>query len=199
MERYPPTPKTDVIDVLHGEPVADPYRWLEDGASPETRLWTERQNALTETYLAGIPARARIRRRLEELLSIGVLGVPLPAGGHYFYLRRDGSQNQPVLYWRSGAQGSDCIAVDPNELNPAGTTALDWFYPSRDGRLLAYGLSEDGSEQSVLHVLQVVSGQLLQDRISRTRAASLEWVPDGSGFYYTRYPAAGRIPPGEEH
>jgi prolyl oligopeptidase len=199
MLQYPPTPKTDVIDVLHGEPVADPYRWLEDGASAETRLWTERQNALTETYLAGIPARARIRSRLEQLLGIGVLGVPLPAGGHYFYLRRDGSQNQPVLYWRSGAEGSDRIAVDPNELNPAGTTALDWFYPSRDGRLLAYGLSEDGSEQSVLHVLQVVSGQLLQDRISRTRAASLAWVPDGSGFYYTRYPAAGQIPPGEEH
>lgn len=196
---YPPTPRLDVVDTLHGELVADPYRWLEDGSSPETRTWTERQNALTEAYLARVPGRDRIRARLEQLLGIGVLGVPLPARGRYFYFRRDGNQNQPVLYWRAGVTGPDRAAVDPNTLNVAGTTALDWFYPSWDGRLLAYGLSEDGSEQSVLHVLEVETGAILDDRIPRTRAASLAWVPDGSGFYYTRYPAPGRVPPGEEH
>ena len=199
MRTYPATAAQDIKDVLHGEEIADPYRWLEDGDSAETRLWTERQNAFTAAYLAAFPGRQRIRRRLEELLAIGVLGAPTPTRGRYFYLRRDGRQNQPVLYWRQGLNGSDRVAVDPNALNPAGTTSLDWFYPSNDGGVLAYGLSEDGSEQSVLHVLEVTSGELLADRISRTRAASLAWNPEGTGFYYTRYPTSGDVPAGEEH
>jgi prolyl oligopeptidase len=196
---YPETPVKPVMELLHGEPVVDPYRWLEDGDSAETRLWTEQQNQLTATYLAGFPGRERIRARLEELLAIGVLSAPTPARGRYFYQRRDGKENQPVLYWRQGAHGADRVAVDPNALNSAGTTALDWFYPSEDGQLLAYGLSEDGSEQSVLHVLEVQSGRLLPERIPRTRAASLAWLPDNSGFYYTRYPPPVDVPAGEEH
>jgi prolyl oligopeptidase len=199
MPAYPETPAHDISDVLHGETIADPYRWLEDGDTPETRLWTDRQNALTEAYLAAAPGRERVRDRLEELLAIGVISVPTPVRGRYFYIRRDGRQNQPVLYWREGADGQDRIAVDPNALNAAGTTALDWYYPSEDGRLLAYGLSENGSEESVLHLVDVQSGQHLPDRIPRMRSASLAWVPDGSGFYYSRYPAAGEVPRGEEH
>jgi prolyl oligopeptidase len=189
----------DVVESLHGETVADPYRWLEDGDSPETRAWTERQNALTEAYLAAFPGRERIRRRLDALLAIGALGVPTPARGRYFYLRRDGRQNQPILYARDGVAGADRVVVDPNAANPAGTTALDWYFPSLDGRYLAYGLSEDGSEQSVLHVLDVATGRILPDRIPRTRSAAVAWLPDGSGFYYTRYPGSGEVPKGEEH
>ncbi|HZI76002.1 MAG TPA: hypothetical protein VFD73_18645, partial [Gemmatimonadales bacterium] len=188
-----------MVDVLHGEAISDPYRWLEDGNASETIEWTERQNAFTSAYLEAVPGRQRIRQRLEQLLSIGVLGTPEPAGKHYFYLRRDGSENHPVLYWRAGVAGEDRVAVDPNQLSPSGTIALDWYYPSRDGRLLAYGLSEDGSEESVLHVLEVERGELLPDRISRMRAASLAWLPDASGFYYTRYPAPDSVPQGEEH
>jgi prolyl oligopeptidase len=199
MRPYPHTPSINLTDILHGEEIFDPYRWLEDGDAPETREWTARQNAFTEAYLGAFPGRQQIRQRLEQLLSIGVLGAPHPAGGRYFYLRRDGKQNQPVIYWRDGVEGEDQVAVDPNALSPAGTTALDWFYPSRDGRLLAYGLSEDGSEESVLQVLDVSRGRHLPDRIPHMRAASLAWLPDGSGFYYTRYPAAGEVPEGEEH
>jgi prolyl oligopeptidase len=195
---YPETPSSNVVDALHGEVVPDPYRWLEDGTTPETRRWTEQQNAVTEAYLAAVPGRERIGRRLEELLGIGVLGTPTPKRGRYFYLRRDGRQNQPVLYWRDGVDGADRVAVDPNALNEAGTTALDWYYPSEDGRLLAYGLSEDGNEESVLHLLEVGSGRDLPDRIPRMRAASVAWLPDGTGFYYTRYPAPEEVPEGEE-
>ena len=156
---YPDTPSSDLIEILHGEEIADPYRWLEDGEAPETRRWTEKQNALTEAYLSAVPGRGQIRRRLDELLAIGVLSVPTPVRGRYFYSRRDGRQNQPVLYWREGVDGEDRVAVDPNALNAAGTTALDWYYPSEDGRLLAYGLSENGSEQSVLHVLELDTGR----------------------------------------
>ena len=198
MPSYPNTPAHDTKDVLHGEEIADPYRWLEDGDAVETRLWTEQQNALTEAHLGGVPARDAIHRRLEELLAIGVLSVPTPVRGRYFYLRRDGRQNQPVLYWREGVEGDDRVAVDPNTLSEAGTTALDWYYPSRDGRLLAYGVSENGNEESVLHVLDVDTGGQLADRIPRMRAASVAWRPDGSGIYYTRYPAPGEVPSGEE-
>ncbi len=196
---YPPARRDDVADVLHGERVVDPYRWLEDGDSAETRAWTDAQNTLTASYLGDVAARPRIRERLETLLAIGSLSVPSPARGRYFYQYRDGRQNQPILYVREGAEGADRVLLDPNRLNAEGTTALDWYHPSEDGRLLAYGLSEDGNEESVLHVLDVATGAVLADRIPHTRAADLAWLPDGSGFYYTRYPAPGEVPEGEEH
>jgi prolyl oligopeptidase len=195
----PPTPTVDAVDLLHGEAIPDPYRWLEDGESGETRAWTEQQNARTEAYLAQVLGRQRIRSRLQELLAIGAISVPTPAAGRYIYQRRDGSQNQPVLYVREGANGEDRVAIDPNELDAAGTTALDWYYPDEQGQLLAYGLSENGSEQSVLQVLDLNTGGVLPDRIPRTRAADLAWLPDSTGFYYTRYPAPGEVPEGEEH
>ncbi len=197
--RYPASPAGDTVDVVHGESIPDPYRWLEVGDSAETRSWTGQQNALTEAYLAAHPARAGIRSRLDQLLAIGTLSVPVPARGRYFYHRRDGRQNQHVLYVRDGADGADRALVDPNLLDAGGTVALDWYYPSEDGKLLAYGLSENGSEQSVLFVLDVGTGRQLPDRIPHTRSADLAWLPDGSGFYYTRYPAPGEVPEGEEH
>jgi prolyl oligopeptidase len=197
--RYPATRIVDQTDVLHGEALSDLYRWLEDGDNAEVRAWTEQQNALTESYLAAFPGRSRVRARLDALLAIGAISVPTPTHGRYFYQRRDGRQNQPVLYVRDGVDGADRVAVDPNAHAAAGTTALDWYYPSDDGRLLAYGLSENGSEQSVLHVLDLETGQTLPERIARTRAADLAWLPDGSGFYYTRYPAPDEVPEGEEH
>jgi prolyl oligopeptidase len=194
---YPPTRTDDVIDELYGERIADPYRWLEDGGSEDVRRWTAAQNALTEGYLAGVGVRAAIQRRLTALLAIDALGAPAPAGGRYFYSRRRGNENQPVLYVRDGVHGVDRVLIDPNALNTEGTTALDWYFPSDDGRRLAYGLSENGSEESVLHVMDVESGATLPDRIIRTRAADLAWLPDAGGFYYTRYPRAGEVPPEE--
>src|SRR4051795_5139474 len=196
---YPPTSPGDEVEVLHGESIPDPYRWLEQGDDPRTQAWTAAQNALTESLLTAVAGRSRLRARLDELLSIGALSTPEPVAGRYFYQRRDGRQNQPVLYVREGRDGEDRSLVDPNRLDAQGTTALDWFYPSEDGRLLAYGLSENGSEQSLLHVLEVETGRLLDERIFRTRAASLAWLPDNSGFYYTRYPSPDAVPAGEEH
>ncbi len=192
------TPVSDVVDILHGEPVADPYRWLENGDDPAVAEWTREQNARTERYLAAIPDRLRIRERLDTLLAIGVVGVPTPARGRYLYQLREGRRNQPLLLVRDGVDGPDRVAVDPDALNPDGTTALDWYYPSQDGRFLAYGLSEDGSERSVLHLLDLDTLAPLAERIPDTRAADLAWLPDSSGFYYTRYPAAGTVPEGDE-
>ncbi|HWA55937.1 MAG TPA: hypothetical protein VG692_01725, partial [Gemmatimonadales bacterium] len=194
---YPPTRIDAVVDLLHGESIPDPYRWLEDSESDETRAWTAAQNELTRRYLEAIPERVAIRRRLEQLLTIGAISAPTPARGRYFYQRRDGTENQPVLYVRDGVQGDDRVLIDPNFLNAEGTTALDWFYPSDDGALLAFGLSENGSEESVLRVLRVATGEALLDRIPDTRACDLAWLPDGSGFYYTRYPGEGQVPDDE--
>ena len=182
---------------MHGELIADPYRWLEDGESAETKAWTEAQNRFTRDHLERGPARAHIQRRLAELLQIGALTTPMPARGRYFYQRRDGDQNQPVLYLRIGLEGEERVLLDPNLLDAAGTTALDWFFPSADGRLLAYGLSSNGSEESVLQVMEVDSGRAMADRIPGTRAADVAWLPDASGFYYTRYPLPGMVPEAE--
>ena len=187
----PQSRQDDVVEVLHGERIADPYRWLEDGGTADTQAWTAAQNARTTSYLSAVRVRPALRARLEELLAIGSLEAPVPAGGRYFYQYRDGRQNQPILFVREGVEGEDRPLIDPNGLNPDGTTALDWYHPSRDGRLLAYGLSEEGNEESVLHVVDVSTGGLLPDRIPHTRAADVAWLPDGSGFYYTRYPASG--------
>jgi prolyl oligopeptidase len=194
-----PSPRDDLVEIMHGESIADPYRWLENGESAETQAWTAAQNARTASYLAGVRARPAIRARLEELLSIGSLSAPAPARGRYFYQYRDGRQNQPILYVRDGVDGADRVLIDPNVLNAEGTTALDWYHPAEDGSLLAYGLSEDGNEESVLYVLDVATGRQLDERIPHTRAADVAWLPDGSGFYYTRYPAPGEVPEGEEH
>jgi prolyl oligopeptidase len=196
---YPPTRTDKVVDKIHGTEVADPYRWLEDGAGKEVQAWVGRQNRYTRSVLDQYKNRGAIRERLSQLLDIGTLGTPQPVRGRYFYTRREGKENQPVLYVRTGLQGKDRVLVNPNALAKDGTLALDWWYPSPDGRRLAYGLSKNGSEQSTLYVLDVATGNPLPDVIERTRAASLAWVPDGKGFYYTRYPAAGTVAKGEEN
>jgi len=202
----PPTRKGDVVETLHGEAVADPYRWLEDEASPEVQAWTASQTAYTRRMLDGLPGRAALAKRFWELFEIGSLGVPVPRphgrgrsrGWRYFYTRRDGKQNQPVLYARDGLEGPERVLVDVNALAADGTRALDWWVPSEDGALVAYGVSADGNEESVLRVRDAVSGAELPDVIDRTRACSLAWLPDGRGFYYTRYPVPGAVPVGEE-
>ncbi|HKG33525.1 MAG TPA: hypothetical protein VKB22_07325, partial [Gemmatimonadales bacterium] len=102
MPTYPETRSSELTEILHGEQVVDPYRWLEDSSNSETIAWTEQQNALTHAYLSAFPGRERIGQRLSELLAIGVLSTPTPVKGRYFYLRREGQQNHPVLYWRLG-------------------------------------------------------------------------------------------------
>ncbi|WP_211197669.1 prolyl oligopeptidase family serine peptidase [Pyrinomonas methylaliphatogenes] len=184
---------------MHGVEIVDPYLWLEDGESGRVRRWTEEQNAWTRAHLDALPKREEIKRRLGELLSIGNISPPVPRKGRYFYTRREGQQNQPILYVRDGLHGRDRVLIDPNGLSPDGTVALDWWYPSPDGKLLAYGLSRNGDERSTLYILDVDTGRNLTEAIPNTRAASVAWLPDSSGFFYTRFPAPGSVPKGEEN
>ncbi len=193
---YPPTRQEPVEEILHGRRNVDPFRWLEDEQHPDLAAWTAAQNAYSEAQLAAVPGRDAIRRRLAELLGIGTVGPPLRRGGRLFYTRRDGGQDQPILYGRNGDEPEQ-VLLDPAQAGA--TTALDWWYPSDDGCLLAYGYSDQGDEKSTLYVLDVARGTLLPDRIMHTRYSSVAWEPDGGGFYYTRYPTPGSVPPGEEN
>jgi prolyl oligopeptidase len=191
-----------VADMFHGTRVVDNYRWLEDGNSPETQQWVAQEMAYTRGTLDHLAGRDAIQKRLTELLSIGSVTPPILAGRHYFYTRREGMQNQPILYVREktsdGLDGPDRVLVDANQLAADGTIALDWYQPSENGKYVAYGTSPSGSEMSTLHIIETKTGTLLPDTIERTRAASVAWKLDNTGFYYTRYPKKGDVPAGQE-
>jgi len=195
---FPKTKVAPVEDTLHGHTVVDNYRWLEDSQSPETKAWVGTELAYTRSVLDTLPGREKIQKRLEQLLTIGSISPPQIAGTYYFYTRRDGMQNQPVLYVRESVDGKDRVLLDANQLAADGTIALDWWYPSEDGKYVAYGLSPSGSEMSTLHVIETATGKKLPDEIERARAASVAWKPDNSGFYYTRLPKKGDVAEGQE-
>src|ERR1700722_18154654 len=194
----PKSEKRPLEETLQGVKIVDNYRWLEDGETPETQKWVAEEMAYTRGVLDPLPGRDAIHKRLTELLTIGSLTQPEIAGKYYFYTRREGMQNQPVLYVREGVDGKDRVLVDANQLAADGTIALDWFEPSEHGKYLAYGTSPSGSEMSTLHIIETKTGNPLPDTIERTRAASIAWLPDNSGFYYTRYPKPGDVQPGQE-
>jgi prolyl oligopeptidase len=194
-------PRTKVMpvkDSVHGHTIVDNYRWLEDSKDPEVQAWVGQELAYTRSVLDVLPGRSQIEKRLEQLLTIGSIGVPQIGGKYYFSTRRDGMQNQPVLYVRESLEGKDRVLLDANQLAADGTIALDWWFPSDDGKYVAYGTSPGGSEISTLHVIETATGQLLPDNIERTRAASVAWKLDNSGFYYTRYPKKGDVAEGQE-
>ena len=187
-----------VEDTIHGHKIVDLYRYLEDANDPETREYVERELTYTRSVLDPLPGRNKINSRLSQLLPIGTVASPQMGGPYYFYTRREGNQNQPVLYVREGLRGADRVLVDVNKLSSDATVALDWWFASDDGKFVAYGTSPSGSEVSTLHVIESASGKLLPDSIERTRAASVAWKPDNSGFFYTRYPKKGDVPEGQE-
>jgi prolyl oligopeptidase len=197
-----PTPpiaeKRPLNEIFYDTKIVDNYRWLEDGNNPDTQKWVEAETAYTRALLDPLPGREAIHKRLTELLSIGNISAPQIGGKYYFYTRREGMQNQPVLYVREGVAGKDRVLVDANQLAADGTIALDWFQPSENGRYLVYGTSPSGSEMSTLHIVETKTGKLLPDTIERTRAASVAWMPDNSAFYYTRYPKKGDVSAGQE-
>jgi prolyl oligopeptidase len=194
----PNAEKRPLEENFHGTKIVDNYRWLEDGKSPETEKWVEGELAYTRALLDPLPGRDAIHKRLTELLTIGSISAPQIGGKYYFCTRREGMQNQPVVYVREGVDGKERVLVDVNQLAADGTIALDWYQPSENGKYLVYGTSPSGSEMSTLHILETKTGTLLPDTIERTRGASIAWMPNNSGFYYTRYPKKGEVAEGQE-
>jgi prolyl oligopeptidase len=195
--RYPDAERLDLVEDLHGHPVADPYRWLEDAADPRTQAWTEAQDALTAEVLDALPMRAGLAARLEQLVHAGAVGVPVWRGDRAFSTRRDPGQEHAVLRVRE-ADGTTRVLVDPMELDPAGTTTLDAWSASWEGDRLAYQLSTGGDEESSLYVLDVVTGEVLDGPIDRCRYSPVAWLPGGEELFYVRRLAPEQVPAGEE-
>jgi prolyl oligopeptidase len=193
----PPKAKVaPVEDTVQGHKIVDRYRYLEDPNDPDTKLYVEQELSYTRAILDPLPGRDKI----------GTVGAPQMGGKYYIHTRREGNQNQPILYVREGVNGGgddrlaekDRVLVDVNKMSTDGTVALDWWFAAEDGKYVAYGTSASGSEESTLRIVESATGKVLPDTIDRTRFASVAWMKDSSAFYYTRHPKKGEVPDGEE-
>lgn len=185
--KYPMTRKGDQVDDYHGVKVADPYRWLEDLDSEETRQWVEAENKLTFAFLDAIPQRAAIRERLTKLWNFEKYGVPFREGNRYFYTRNSGLQNQSVLYTVTSLDAQPQMILDPNTLSTDGTVAVSGLQVSPDGKLLAYSLSASGSDWQEWKVRDVETSKDLSDHLKWVKFSGVSWTRDGKGFFYSRY------------
>ncbi|WP_067817904.1 prolyl oligopeptidase family serine peptidase [Actinomadura kijaniata] len=193
---YPPAPRQDIVDELHGHPVADPYRWLEDRDDPDTRAWLDAQDALFHRVVDDLPGRDRLRKRLGELLAAGSVGSPVWRGERRFFTRRAADQEHPVLYTVDPG-GTERVLIDPVALDPEGTTTLDMWQPDKEGRRLAYKVSHGGDEEALLYVIDVETGERVEGPIDRSRESSVAWLPGGEAYYYARRLPPDRVPEGE--
>jgi prolyl oligopeptidase len=187
---YPETRRVDVAETLFGERIVDPYRWLENDVRSDHEVadWVARQNLITRAYLDTLPQRAWFEGRIRELLSYERFGLPMKAGGRYFYTRNSGLQNQAQLFVRKGLDGKPRLLLDPNLWAKDAATALDDWKPSTRGKYLLYSVQDGGSDWRILHVLDVASGTTLPDEIRWAKFTQLAWIGD-QGFLYSRFPA----------
>ena len=184
---YPKSRKADVVDVLHGTSVEDPYRWLEDTGSAETRAWVAAQNKVTFGYLAKITERAAIKKRLTKIWNYERFGTPFKKGGRYFFSKNDGLQNQSVLFVAESLRARPRVLLDPNKLSKDGTVALGGIAISENGKLMAYSLQKSGSDWQEWKVRNVDTGRDLKDHILWSKFSGASWTADGKGFFYSRY------------
>ena len=185
---YPAVTRGSVVDVYHGTSVADPYRWLEQPELPATREFVTAQNALAKPWLESLPQRDWIQKRLTELWNFERVGVPRKKGGKYFFVRNDGRQNQSVLYVADSLQGKLRVLFDPNAASSDATVALARYEPSPDGSVVAYSLSDGGTDWEIWKFRRTSDGVDLPDELRFTKFWELSWAADGSGVYYSRYP-----------
>ncbi|AJP05036.1 peptidase S9 [Streptomyces cyaneogriseus subsp. noncyanogenus] len=195
--RHPAARREDLVDDLFGRHVADPYRWLEEPGSAETRAWLAAQESLCREVLDGLPGRRWLRARMAELLAPGVTGPPLWRGERRFFMRRLPGQEHAALHV-ADPEGTERVLLDPAVLDPTGRTVLDTWYPDREGRRIAYQTSTAGDDTSLLYVLDIASGELVDGPVTRCRRSPIAWLPGGEAFYYVRRLPAHRVPPGEE-
>lgn len=185
---YPPTPKDHIVNDYFGVKVPAPYQWMEDLDSKAVQDWVKAEDAVTFPYLAKLPLRGHFLRRITELWNYPKVSIPIH-DKRYFYARNSGLQKQAPVYVRATLTSPAKLVLDPNVISPDGSVSLSDWRPSRDGRLLAYGLSEGGADWETLHVREVDSGKDLPDEVHWMRFSDISWTNDNKGFYYSRYPA----------
>jgi prolyl oligopeptidase len=185
---YPETKKADTVDVYYGTEVADPYRWLEDDQSEETKKWVQKQVEITNAYLGKIPFRERIEQRLTEVWNYERQSVPVRKGNYWFFSRNDGLQDQSVVFVKEERDGDERILLDPNQLSDDGTVALAAYEFSEDGKYMAYAISYGGSDWREIFVKDVTTGEDLDDHLEWVKFSEISWLGD-KGFFYSRYDA----------
>lgn len=185
--KYPKTKKVSQVDSYFGTQVADPYRWLEDDKSAETKAWVDAQNNVTETFLSQIPYRKQFQDAVEKVYNYPKYTAPFRNGEWYYFYKNDGLQNQSVLYRQKGLQAEPEVVIDPNELSPDGTTRLQVFNLSKNGKYAVVGLSKGGSDWQTFYVRDMTTGKNLDDELNWVKVSGSSWA--GDGFYYSRYPA----------
>jgi prolyl oligopeptidase len=184
--KYPDTKKGAQFDNYHGRKIADPFRWLENDSSAETGRWVNEQNALTFAYLNKIPYRKYLEDRLTELMDYPRYSSPFRAGEYYFFYKNEGLQNQPLIYFQKGLEGSPEVFIDPNELSEDGTVAVSLLGFSKDDRYVAYAQSEAGSDWQQIQVMEIATRTKLPDVVRWVKFSGASWFKDG--FFYSRYP-----------
>ncbi|MEV8632609.1 prolyl oligopeptidase family serine peptidase [Streptosporangium sp. NPDC051023] len=194
---YPPAGRDDLVEELHGVPVADPYRWLEDPGNPATEEWLAAQEKLFSVELETLPGRDAFKARVTELLRSGSIGTPVWRGDRRFFMRRTPDQEHAVLYTVDPG-GAERALLDPMALDPTGLTTLDSWQPDKEGRLLAYQVSVGGDEESSLYLMDVAFGDRIEGPIDRCRYSPVAWLPGGKAFYYVRRLPSTEVPEGEE-
>jgi prolyl oligopeptidase len=187
---YPRTRTENHVDVYHGMEIADPYRWLEDDMSAETGAWVAEQNAITQAYLGDIAFRDSLRQRLTALVNYERISAPDVKGQWQLFAKNDGLQNQPAFYLRNGEQGDATLLLDPNALSSDQTTRITDLTFNGDGTLIAYMVSEAGSDWQHIRVIDIATRTTLPDRIDWVKVSGVAW--HRNGFFYSRYPAPGQ-------
>ncbi|MCU0333627.1 MAG: prolyl oligopeptidase family serine peptidase [Chitinophagaceae bacterium] len=185
--QYPATRKQAQTDNYHGTTVADPFRWLEDDNSAETKAWVEAQNKVTNAYLAAIPFRSRVQKRLEELWNYPKYGSPYKRGAYYYFSKNDGLQNQSIIYRQKGLDGQPEVFFDPNKLSADGTAALGGLAFSKKYKYVSYLVAQSGSDWQEGYIMDAATGKKLNDHLKWIKFSGMAWKGD-EGFYYSRYP-----------
>ncbi|MBS0660862.1 MAG: S9 family peptidase [Verrucomicrobia bacterium] len=185
--KYPESKKVDQVDEYHGNKVPDPYRWLEDANSAETKSWVEAQNGVTFAFLRGLPDREALKARLTELYNFERYSTPFSEGGRYFFSKNNGLQNQNVIYTAGKLGDQPTVLLDPNTLAADGTVSLSSYSISEDGKTMAYGVQTSGSDWIEWRVRDVATQKDLTDKIEYSKFSGASWTADGKGFFYSAY------------
>src|SRR5262245_32918625 len=194
----PSTPRREVRERIHGIEVVDAYRWLEDAVSDEVKAWMKAQDAYARAHLEELPGREAFAGRLRELLYLDTRSAPIHRGQRFFYTRRQATREKAVVYWKEGRDGAEQELLDPNTWSDDGSLSLSGWRVSWDGETVAYQVSENNADESVLHVMDVATGRRSEiDTIAGVKYADPAWTPEGDGFYYTWLPTDPGIPTAE--
>jgi prolyl oligopeptidase len=187
----PPTPMDGTVETIHGVSVADPYRWLEDQNSPETRSWIDAQDRCTEAVLDSVPGRTQISKRLTELMKVDSFGLPIERNGSYFFMKRRSGQDLYVIYQRKGPRGGDEVLVDPHPMSADHSTSVSLKSVSRDGSLAAYSIRAGGQDEVTVHFLDTGTHKELPDQLPKADYFGLSIQPDNRGVFYSRMTLEG--------